>query len=244
MFNRLKGKFSAYLLSAKSHHTISQANLIFALGLAVMVAVLSGIFAFAQWRVTGNLLQLQEEQERANEQHIGILANMATLQANTHRATLNILLSRDPAEFGEADALRRINLHNYADLTARLGSMTNLSDNADKLQSLTQQYEKLSDHLVELLQQNRREEAYDLRVTRLRELFNHWQNSHEGFSKQLAQANLDQQSNYDASTAEAKRWLVRLLLAPLVLIVLGIGAIATILSVERLGGRRKDSWTQ
>lgn len=244
MLSLLKGKFSANLLASQSHHTVSRASLIFAAVLALVIALLSGLFAFAQWRVADNLMRGQQQKSAELARRVAATADMATRQANAHRATLNVLLSRDSSELEEADGLRRSNLQEYRSLISQISDSPELYENAEGLRRLIAQYEELSAYVVDLIRQGRKDEALDLRVTRLRPLFNSWQSLHEEFSKKTATEDRRQQEVQAAASRTTKRWLAGLLLAPLVLIGFGILAIAGILGLQRLGGRASDTWAR
>ena len=244
MLSTLKGHLSANLLATKSNHTVSQASLYVALVLALLIALLSALFAFAQWRVGENLAKMQQVRARAVEERVATSANMASQQANAHRATLNVLLSRDSKEFDEAEALRRSNLQGYLESSRLLGDSVGLHDAAEDLLVLTAQYEELSAQVVDLFREGRREDALDLRVRRLREAFNRWQHAHAGFSTKLAQTESEQRKDYEEATASARRWLAGLLIAPLALIVLGIIAIAAMFGLQRLGTKAPDAWSR
>jgi hypothetical protein len=244
MLSTLKGHLSAKLLATKSNHTVSQASLYFALGLALLIGLLSALFAFAQWRIGENLAKMQQTRARAVEERVATSANMASQQANAHRATLNVLLSRDSEEFEEAEALRRSNLQSYFKSSRLVGDSIGLHDAAEDLRVLTAQYEVLSAQVVDLFREGRREDALDLRVRRLREAFNRWQQAHAGFSTKLAQTESEQRKDYEEATESARRWLAGLLIAPLALIVLGIIAIAAMLGLQRLGTKAPDAWSR
>lgn len=244
MLSLLKGKFSANLLASKSHHTVSRASLIFAAVLALMIALLSGLFAFAQWRVADNLMRNQQQRGAEVARRVAATADMATRQANAHRATLNVLLSRDSPELEEADGLRRSNLREYSSLISQISDSPELYENAEGLRRLIAQYEELSAYVVDLFRQGRKDEALELRITRLRPLFNNWQTLHEEFSKKIAGEDRREQAIQAAASRATKKWLAGLLLAPLVLIGFGILAIAGILGLQRLGSRASDTWAR
>jgi hypothetical protein len=242
MLSTLKGHLSANLLATKSNHTVSRASLYFALGLALLIALLSALFAFAQWRVGENLAKMQQTRDRAVEERVATSANMASQQANAHRATLNVLLSRDSKEFDEAEALRRSNLQSYLESSRLLGENVGLHEAAEDLRVLTAQYDELSAQVIDLFREGRREDALDLRVRRLRESFNLWQQAHTGFSTKLAQSEAEQKKDYEEATSSARHWLAGLLIAPLALIVLGIIAIAAMFGLQRFKGEAVDIW--
>jgi len=244
MLSTLKGRLSANLLATKSNHTVSRASLYVALSLALLIALLSALFAFAQWRVGENLAKMQQTRALAVEKRVATSANMASQQANAHRATLNVLLSRDSKEFEEAEALRRSNLQSYLESSGLLGENAGLHEAAEDLLVLTAQYEELSAQVVDLFREGRREDALDLRVRRLRESFNRWQQAHAGFSTKLAQTESEQRKDYEEATASARHWLAGLLIAPLALIVLGIIAIAAMFGLQRLGPKAPDAWSR
>jgi len=244
MLSPLKGRLSANLLATKSNHTISRASLYFALGLAMLIALLSALLAFAQWQVGEDLARMHQVRARVVEVRVATSANMASQQANAHRATLNVLLSRDTTELAEAESLRRSNLEGYLKSSRLLGASDGLHEAAEELRVLTAQYEKLSGQVVDLFREGQREAALDLRVRRLREAFNRWQKAHSNFSAQLAKTEMEQKKDYEIATAGARRWLVGLLLGPLVLLALGIVAIAAILGAARFGKETTDSWTR
>ena len=237
MLSHIKGRLSANLLATKSSHPVSRASLYVAFVLACLIAFLSALFALAQWRISENLAKAQLVRARIVEDRVFTSANMASQQANAHRATLNALLSRDSNEFAEAEALRRSNLQGYLESARLLGTSIGLHEAAEDLRVLTAQYEELSG-------EGRREDALDLRVRRLREAFNRWQQAHANFSTKLAETESDETKDYEKSTASARRWLDGLLIAPLVLIVLGIIAIAATFGVERLGAKAPDAWSR
>jgi len=244
MLSHIKGRLSANLLATKSSHPVSRASLYVAFVLACLIAFLSALFALAQWRISENLAKAQLVRARIVEDRIFTSANMASQQANAHRATLNALLSRDSNEFAEAEALRRSNLQSYLESARLLGTSIGLHEAAENLRVLTAQYEELSAQVVDLFREGRREDALDLRERRLREAFNRWQQAHANFSTKLAETESDQTKDYEKSTASARRWLDGLLIAPFVLIVLGIIAIAATFGVERLGAKAPDAWSR
>jgi hypothetical protein len=244
MLSTLTGHLSANLLATKSNHTVSRASLYFALGLALLIALLSAFFAFAQWRAGEDLAKMQQTRARAVEERVATSANMASQQANAHRATLNVLLSRDRTEFEEAETLRRSNLESYLASSRLLGENAGLHEAAEDLRVLTAQYDELSAQVVDLFREGRKDDALDLRVRRLRESFNRWQQAHAGFSTKLAQSELEQKKDYEAATASARRWLAGLLIAPLALIVLGIMAIAAMFGLQRFRSKAPDTWSR
>jgi len=244
MLSPLTGRLSAHLLAGKSNHTVSRASLYFALGLAVLIALLSGIFALAQWKLGADLAKLHQERARNVEKRIGTSADMASQQANAHRATLNVLLSRDSAELDEAEALRRSNLQSYVESSRLIGDNAGLQEAAEELRLLTAQYEELSAQVVDLFREGQREAALDLRVRRLRGAFNRWQEAHASFSTQLARTEAEQRKDYEEATAGARRWLVGLLVGPLVLLALGILTIAGMLGASRFGKTATDVWSR
>jgi cytochrome bd-type quinol oxidase subunit 1 len=244
MLSTLKGRLSAYLLATKSNHTVSRASLYFALYLALLMALLSALFAFAQWRVGEHLAKIQQVRARAVEVRIATSANMASQQANAHRATLNVLLSRDRKEFHEAEGLRCSNLQGYLESSRLLGDNAGLHEAAEDLQMLTAQYEEISAQVVDLFREGQREAALDLRALRLREAFNRWQQAHAGFSTKLAQTELEQKKDYKEATASARRWLASLLIAPVALVMLGIMAIAAVFGLQRFGAKTPDTWSR
>ena len=241
MLNRLKGRISATLLAAKSNHTVSRTSLYWALGLAMLIALSSALFAFAQWQVGENLARIHRVRTRAVEERVAASASMASQQANAHRATLNVLLSRDDKELEEAEALRRSNLQGYLASSRQLGENKGLGDAAEELRILTAQYDELSARAVGLFREGRRQEALDLRVGRLRGTFNRWQSAHSSFSSKVAQTEADQKKDYEAATSSARRLLVGLLVAPFALIVFGIAVIAAMLGFQRFR-TADDSW--
>jgi hypothetical protein len=244
MLSPLTGRLSAHLLAGKSNHTVSRASLYFALGLAVFIALLSGIFALAQWQLGADLAKLHQERARNVETRIGTSADMASQQANAHRATLNVLLSRDSAELDEAEALRRSNLQSYVESSRLIGANAGLHEAAEELRLLTAQYEELSAQVVDLFRDGQREAALDLRVRRLREAFNRWQEAHASFSTQLARTEAEQMKDYEEATAGARRWLVGLLVGPLVLLALGILTIAGMLGASSFRKQATDVWSR
>jgi len=244
MLSSLKGRLSANLLATKSNHTVSHASLYFALGLAIFIALLSAIFAFAQWQVGENLARMQQARARAVEERVATSASMSSQQANAHRATLNVLLARDATELAEAESLRRSNLEGYLESSRLLGASAGLHEAAEDLRVLTAQYEELSAQVVDLFREGQREAALDLRVLRLREAFNRWQQAHASFSKQLARTEAEQKKDYEEATAGARRWLVGLLVGPLVLLALGILTIAGVLGAARFGKQAPDAWSR
>jgi hypothetical protein len=244
MLSTLTGRFSAHLLATRSNQTVSRASLYFALGMALLIALLSAVLALAQWQLGADLAKLHQERARNVEKRIGTSADMASQQANAHRATLNVLLSRDPAELEEAEALRRSNLESYVESCRVLSDNAGLQKGAEELRLLTAQYGELSAQVVDLFREGQREAALDLRVRRLREAFNRWQEAHVGFSTQLARTEAEQSKDYEEATASARRWLVGLLVGPLVLLALGILAIAGMLGASRFGKKATDVWSR
>jgi hypothetical protein len=73
-------------------------------------------------------------------------------------------------------------------------------------------------------------------------LFNSWQEAHGDFTKQLGRYTDKESTEFAQLTSTSKKWLVGLLLAPLVLIVTGVAAIGAILGLQRLSGKRGDVW--
>ena len=244
MLSSFKGHLSANLLATKSNHAVSQASLYIALVLALLIALLSALFALAQWRVMENLAKLQQGRAHAVEERVASSANMASQQANAHRATLNVLLSRDLTEFEEAEALRRSNLEDYLECSRLLGSNASLYQAAEDLRILTAQYEELSAQVVDLFREGQQEAALDLRVRRLREAFNRWQQAHADFSTKLAQTESEQRKDYEKATASARHWLAGLLIAPLALIVLGIIAITAMFGLQQFKIGAVDIWAR
>jgi hypothetical protein len=242
MFSNLKGALSKRLLAAKSNHTVSRASLYLALGLALMIAILSAIFAFAQWEVAGSLVRFQQQSSLETASRIESLAAMAKHQSNAHRATLNALLARDPSELEEADALRKSNLEAYRTLIGDLSGVPGLEKAGGNLIVLTEQYGALSQTVVELFESGKKEEALDLRINRLRSLYNEWQMSQEHFSKEVGHERRKQQKIHAAVTRATKAWLAGLLLAPLALVAIGTLAIAATLGFHGLSNKRGDSW--
>lgn len=243
MLNRLKGQISAQLLGARSHRTVSQASLIAAVALSVGVALLCGLFAFAQWKVAGTLVRTQMEHSAEVSRRVAAGADMATHQANAHRATLNILLSRDSKEFEEATAQRQVNLRAYSDASKTLGDAPDLYEAAEKLRLQAAQYEALSEQVIDLFREGRKEDALDLRVRRLRDAFNCWQTSQKDFSGQLARSDERQKDMYDQSVSTSKKWFLVLLLAPVVVIALGVAAMVVIFGLQRFGPKLPDVWS-
>ena len=244
MLSALKGHFSSILLATKSNYTVSNASLYVALVLALLIALLSGLFAFIQWQVAEDLLESQQVFSRAVEQRVTTYANMASQQANAHRATLNILLSRDKKEFDEAEALRSSNLHEYLESCRLIGASDGLQTAAEELRLFTEQYKALSTQVVDLFREDRMEEAHNLRVIQLRVAFNHWQKAHADFSGQLAHAVSEQNMDHKVSYTNARRLLAGLLIAPLVFMMLGIVVIAGIFGVERFRTKISDPWSR
>lgn len=242
MISTLKGAISTRLLAAKSNHTVSRASLYLALGIALLIAILSALFAFAQWQVAGNLIRFQQRNTMETAARIEGLAAMAKHQSNAHRATLNALLSRDSSEFQEAGALRKSNLEAYRTLIGELSQTPGLEEAGENLLVLTKQYDALSEKVVDLFSTGQKEEALDLRINRLRSLYNEWQMGQEHFSKEVAQEGRKQQEIHSAVTRTTKAWLAGLLLAPLVFIALGVLAIAAMLGLQRFRVRSADTW--
>jgi len=242
MFSNLKGVFSTRLLAAKSNHTVSRASLYLALGLALLVAILSAFFAFAQWQVAEGLVRFQQQNSQETASRIESLAAMAKHQSNAHRATLNALLSRDTFELQEADALRNSNLVAYRTLIGELSQTPGLEEAGENLLVLTKQYDALSSKVIELFTEGQKEEALDLRMNRLRSLYNEWQISQEHFSKEVGREGRKQQEIHSAVTRTTKAWLAGLLLAPLAVIALGAVAIAAILGLNSVSRRGGDNW--
>ncbi len=244
MLSHLTSRFSTHLLATRSNHTVSRASLYFALGVAVLIALLSAVFALAQWQLGANLAKLHQERARNVEKRIGTSADMASQQANAHRATLNVLLSRDSAETDEAEALRRSNLQSYIESSRLISENTGRHEAGEELRLLTAQYEELSAQVVDLFREGQREAALDLRVRRLRGAFNRWQQAHANFSTQLARTEAEQRKDYEEAAASSRRWLVGLLVGPLVLLALGILAIAGMLGASRFGKQATDAWSR
>jgi hypothetical protein len=243
MLSTLKGHLSANLLAGQSNHTVSKARLHVALTLALLIALLSALFAFAQWRVGENLASLYQQKALGIEKSVATTANMATQQANAHRATLNVLLSRDEAEVKEAESLRRSNVQGYLESSRTLESKAPWSEAVQDLQTLTLQYDQLSAQVVGLFRRGRLEDALDLRVSSLREAFDKWQQAHAAFGAKTAQADAEQRKYYAEATAQTRRWLIAFLVAPLALITIGIFAIAGLLGLQRLDGNDHDPWS-
>ena len=244
MLNRLKGIASSRLLASPSNHTVSKASVYAALAVASGIALLSAGIAFAQWRLAENIVNLQQRMGQENAQRIAIAADMATHQVNAHRGTLNVLLSRDEAELQEAVALRASNLRDYERLTESVGKYPDLHDTAHALKILTARYDELSTQVVELFRAGKKEEALGLRTKGLRPLYNSWQEAHGKFTKQLGRYADKESSQVEQLTSASKKWLAGLLLAPLVLIVAGVAAIGAILGLQRLSGKREDTWAR
>jgi hypothetical protein len=242
MLSTLKGKLSSPLLAAKSNHTVSRFSLLLALALAAAIAFLAGGFAFAQWRVSENLMRSQQLRTTEIVQRVGDAANMATLQTNAHRSTLNVLLSRDSSELEEADSQRRANLASYAALTNKVSDEANLGGAADDLRQMTAEYAKISSYIVESFRQGRTTEALDLRIARLRPIYNSWQSAQEEFSKKLAGENRRQQEIHTEGARVTKTWLAGLLLAPLALVAIGTLAIAATLGFQKMSNKAGDNW--
>jgi|GEM_PF-2624204 len=242
MLSTLTGALSKRLLSAKSHHTVSRASLYLALGLALMISILSALFALAQWQVAGNLIRFQQQSSLETAARIENLAAMAKHQSNAHRATLNALLSRDTLEVQEADALRNSNLEAYRTLIGELSLTPGLEEAGENLLVLTKQYDALSEKVVDLFSTGKKEEALDLRINRLRSLYNEWQMSQELFSKEVGHEGRKQQEIHSAVTRTTKTWFAGLLLAPLAIIALGAASIAAILGLNSVTQRGGDSW--
>jgi len=244
VLSTFKGRLSAKLLATKSNQTVSLASVYFAFGLAILIAMLSALFAFAQWQVGENLARMQQARAHAVEERVAISANMGSQQANAHRATLNVLLSRDSKEFEEAEALRRSNLHGYLESSRLLEDSAGLHDAAEELRALTTQYGEISAQVVDIFREGQREAALDLRVSRLRGAFNRWQQAHAGFTIELAQTEAEQKAEHDAATAQSRRWLAGLLIAPLALIVLGVLLIAAVFGLQRFSTKAADAWSR
>lgn len=244
MLSTLKGNISSRLLAANSNHTVSRASLLLAVALAAVIAFLAGLFAFAQWRVAENLVRSQQLRSEEIAQRVGDAANMATLQTNAHRSTLNALLSRDSSELEEADNQRRTNLASYATLTEKVSDEADLHDAADDLRQMTAEYGELSSYVVDLFRQGRQAEALDLRIARLRPLYNSWQSAQEDFSRKIAGEDRRQQEAYASAERATKAWLAGLLLAPLVLIAAGTLVIAAILGLHRISDGGGDTWAR
>lgn len=244
MLNRVKGFASSKLLSSPSNHRVSKASLLGALTIAVGVAALCLAIAFAQWHLANNIVDLQQQQAKENADRIEAAAEMATHQANAHRGLLNTLLSRDEAELQEGILLRGSNLQAYSQLAESLSRSPDLHNNAEKLRVLIERYDAASRQVIELLKAGKKDEALDVRLTTLRPLFNSWQTAHGDFTKQLGRSAEREKDQFDAVTTASKRWLAGLLLAPLVLIVLGLIATATILRLKRLSEDRNDPWAR
>jgi len=242
MFSNLKGAFSSRLLAAKSNHTVSRASLYLALGLALLVAILSALFAFAQWQVAESLVRFQQQNSQETALRIEGLAGMAKHQSNAHRATLNALLSRDASELQEANALRSLNLEAYRALVLKTFNAPGLEESREHLLVLMEEYSALSSKVVGLFTEGKKEEALDLRINRLRSLYNQWQVSQEHFSKEVGLEARKQQEIHSAVTRTTKAWLAGLLLAPLAAIGLGVVAIAAILGLNRVTRRGGDNW--
>jgi hypothetical protein len=75
-------------------------------------------------------------------------------------------------------------------------------------------------------------------------LFNSWQEAHGKFTKQLGRYADKESVQFGQVTSESKKWLAGLLLTPLVLIVVGVAAIGAILGLQRLSGKRDDTWSR
>jgi hypothetical protein len=215
-----------------------------ALAVASGIALLSVGIAFAQWRLAENIVNLQQKMGQENAQRIAAAADMATHQVNAHRGTLNVLLSRDEAELQEAVALRASNLRDYQRLTDSVGRSPDLHEAVHALTMLTARYDELSAQVVELFRAGKKEEALGLRTQGLRPLYNSWQEVHGDFTKQLGRSAEKERAQFDAVTSASKKWLVGLLLAPLVLIILGLFASAVILGLHRLSGKQDDTWAR
>lgn len=237
MINAFKGKISEKLLGASSHHPVNQASLATAAVISICLAIVCAVFAFAQWRVAEKIARLQRQQSMDISQRVATAADMATQQANSHRATLNCLLSRDAQELEEAENLRRKNLESYSALVAQYKSNGTLLE-------LTRQYEDTSQKVVDLFRAGQREEAIERRVRELRPIFNQWQDAHNAFTKALAAQDMQQQKLFDRSIASMQRLLIGLLLTPVILILASIAAIAATLGLERLKGKKADTWTR
>jgi hypothetical protein len=215
-----------------------------ALAVASGIALLSAGIAFAQWRLAENLVNSQQKMGQENATRIAAASDMATHQVNAHRGTLNVLLSRDEDELQEAVALRSSNLRDYEQLTDSVGKAPDLHDTAQALKLLTARYDELSAQVVELFRAGKKEEALGLRTQGLRPLFNSWQEAHGKFTKQLGRYADKESVQFGQVTSESKKWLAGLLLTPLVLIVVGVAAIGAILGLQRLSGKRDDTWSR
>jgi hypothetical protein len=244
MLNHLKGFTSSKLLSSPSNHTVSKASLYAAFAVASGIALLSAGIAFAQWCLAENIVNLQQRMGQENATRIAAASDMSTHQVNAHRGTLNVLLSRDEDELQEALALRSSNLRDYEELTDSVGKADDLHDTAQALKLLTARYDELSAQVVELFRAGKKEEALGLRTQGLRPLFNSWQEAHGKFTKQLGRYADKERVQFGQVTSESKKWLAGLLLAPLVLIVVGVAAIGAILGLQRLSGKRDDTWSR
>jgi hypothetical protein len=243
MLSTLKGHLSVNLLAGKSNHAVNKAGLYVALILALLIALLSALFAFAQWRVGESLASLYQQKALGTEKLVATTVNMATQQANAHRATLNVLLSRDETELKETESLRRSNVHGYLESLRTLESKAPWSEAVQDLQTLTLQYDQLSARVVGLCRKGRLEDALDLRASSLREAFNKWQQAHAAFGTKTAKTDTEQRKYYAKATAQTRRWLIALLIAPLALVTIGIFAIIGLLGLQRLNGNDRDSWS-
>jgi hypothetical protein len=117
-----------------------------------------------------------------------------------------------------------------------------LEEAGGNLLVLTEQYGAFSQTVVELFESGKKEEALDLRINRLRSLYNEWQMSQEHFSKEVGHEGRKQQKIHAAVTRTTKAWLAGLLLAPLALVAIGTLAIAATLGFQGLSNKGGESW--
>lgn len=245
MITSLKGRLSARLLGARSHSTVSRTSLLAAALICLLIALVSIGFAVAQWGTTQRLLKLQNEQKLTFAEGINATSQMATYLANTHRATLNALLSQDDQERKSAEDQRLSNLHEYGRLlnTHSVITASQLATQQAELQKLLSDYTRISSEVLDLDRNGQRETALAMRIESLRPLFNRWQLAQQELTTASAAHSLREQKDYDDSISSLQRLLLGLVFVPAVLILVGILTIIVLLRVEKTGRKAVDMWT-
>lgn len=244
MLGRIKGKLSARFLGATSHREISRATLIGAISACVLVAAACLAFAVAQWAVSEKLLQMQKKHVEDVARNSGAIARMATYMANTHRATLNALLSKEPEELANANSQFTQNLDEYRQALTAGGANGTTRTREVALAKLVDSYEALAQEVIALDRAGQAEAASAMRIGKLRPLFNAWQHAHEEYTTAAAIDSLKEQGQYERTLAITRGVLAVLFAIPAGIAVIAALALFTALGAEKMGRKLPDAWAR
>jgi len=241
----LGGAITGWLLARPSAQPINQASLRVFSGFLVLSVFLMGLFSFFQWRIFERLYQSALGRESTLRREAGLTQEMSTFSCNAHRATLSSLLANDREELQQAISDRILNLRQYAEVEQALNEAAPTGDPArQRVTRARENYDLVSNQLVEMIVQGKKEEALAFRLASVRPAFDLWQKEQGYLIQKHDQASQQAQNEFRAWARTVLTFYLSALLIPLAVAVLAVGLTAISIGSAFQRSSDGDPWSR